>query len=89
MAEREPRELIVATQPTVGAVEIRMTDSGPGTASEVAGRMFQPFVATQAAGLGLGLSICREIVETHGGQLTASPGATCGTVFTVRLPVAE
>jgi two-component system, LuxR family, sensor kinase FixL len=89
MAASKSRELIVATQPAVGAVEIVVTDSGPGIAPEVVDRLFQPFVTTKAAGLGLGLSICREIVETHGGKLTASPGATGGTVFTVRLPVAE
>jgi len=69
-------------------VEIAVTDSGPGIAAEVADRLFQPFVTSKAAGLGLGLSICREIVEAHGGQLTASPAAAGGTVFTVRLPAA-
>jgi two-component system, LuxR family, sensor kinase FixL len=88
MEATEHRELIVATRSVAGFVEIAVTDSGPGIAAEVADRLFQPFVTSKAAGLGLGLSICREIVEAHGGQLTASPAAAGGTVFTVRLPAA-
>ena len=88
MEATEHRELIVATRSVAGFVEIAVTDSGPGIAAEVADRLFQPFVTTKAAGLGLGLSICREIVEAHGGQLTASPAAAGGAVFTVRLPAA-
>jgi two-component system, LuxR family, sensor kinase FixL len=68
-------------------VEITVSDTGPGIAPDIAGRLFQPFVTTKPTGLGLGLSICREIVEAHEGQLTAAPGATGGTVFTMRLPV--
>jgi two-component system sensor kinase FixL len=89
MADSERRDLIVSTQSVDGAVEIVVTDSGPGIAPEVAERLFQPFVTSKAAGLGLGLSICREIVEAHGGTLRAAAGAGGGTVFVVRLPVAE
>ena len=86
MEASERRELIVATHRADGSVDIMVTDSGSGIAPEVADRLFQPFVTSKAAGLGLGLSICREIVEAHGGRLTALPGASGGTVFTVRLP---
>jgi len=82
------RELSVATRAQPGALEIVVADTGPGIAPEVAQRLFQPFVTSKAAGLGLGLSICRELVEAHGGQLAASPGANGGTVFVVRLPTA-
>ena len=71
-----------------GAVEIAVTDTGPGIAPEVAERLFQPFVTSKATGLGLGLSICRELVEAHDGRLTAAPGATGGTVFAMTLPIA-
>jgi two-component system, LuxR family, sensor kinase FixL len=82
----ERRELIVTTRATPEAIEIVVTDSGPGIAPEVAEQLFKPFVTSKANGLGLGLSICREIAETHGGQLLASPGDTGGTTFTLRLP---
>ena len=87
MEASEQRELVVATRAADGAVEITVSDTGPGIASEIAARLFQPFVTTKPTGLGLGLSICREIVEAHEGQLTAAPGAAGGTVFTVRLPI--
>jgi two-component system sensor kinase FixL len=81
------RALVVATRAANGAVEITVSDTGPGIAPEIAARLFQPFVTTKPTGLGLGLSICREIVEAHEGQLTAAPGEAGGTVFTMRLPI--
>jgi two-component system, LuxR family, sensor kinase FixL len=87
MEASEQRSLVVATRAADGAVEITVSDTGPGIAPDIAGRLFQPFVTTKPTGLGLGLSICREIVEAHEGQLTAAPGAAGGTVFTIRLPV--
>jgi two-component system, LuxR family, sensor kinase FixL len=85
MEQSDRRELNVSTRLIDGAVEVLVVDSGPGVAPEVADRLFQPFVTSKAAGLGLGLSICREIIQAHGGQLTASPGAAGGTVFTIKL----
>jgi two-component system, LuxR family, sensor kinase FixL len=88
MEKSERRELIVSTHAMDGAVEIVVTDSGPGIAPEIEGRLFEPFVTSKSAGLGLGLSICRDLVEAHGGTLTAAPCATGGMVFTIRLPTA-
>jgi len=80
------RELTVATHAAEGAVRIEVGDTGPGIAPEVAERLFQPFVTSKATGLGLGLSICREIAQAHDGDLSAVTNATGGTTFTLRLP---
>ena len=68
---------------TVIAVE----DSGPGIDAKNKDRIFEAFFSTKGSGLGLGLSICRSIVESHGGQLWASPNVPHGTIFHIRLPM--
>ena len=88
MEASETRRLTVSTHATAGMVEIAVADTGPGIAPEVAERLFQPFVTSKATGLGLGLSICRELVEAHQGRLSASPDASGGTVFVIQLPTA-
>jgi PAS domain S-box-containing protein len=62
-------------------IEIAVADSGPGLAEEVVGRLFEPFVSTKPNGMGLGLSICRSIVEAHGGRLKSEPNLGGGTIF--------
>jgi two-component system sensor kinase FixL len=89
MQAGEQHELTVATRANDGMVEITVSDTGPGLPSEVAERLFQPFVTTKPAGLGLGLSICREIVEAHAGRIAASANAAGGTTFTVALPLSS
>lgn len=69
-----------------GEVSIRVEDDGPGLPARLGEKIFEPFVSTKDAGMGLGLSICRRIVESHGGELVAATGAEGGAVFTVRLP---
>ena len=88
MEESEPRELVVSTifSRSDGMVELRVADSGPGLTPEIAEHLFQPFRTTKKTGMGLGLSICREIVEAHGGQISATENAPNGTVFSVTLP---
>jgi two-component system, LuxR family, sensor kinase FixL len=87
----EQRELTIGTRtiPGQGMAEVTVADTGPGIAPELVDRLFQPFVTTKATGMGLGLSICREIVEAHDGRLTAASAAAGGTVFHVTLPVAS
>lgn len=80
------RELRVATRQTGDEVEASVADTGPGIAPELADRLFQPFVTTKKAGMGLGLSICREIIEAHHGHLTAGSRGGGGTVFSLTLP---
>jgi two-component system sensor kinase FixL len=65
---------------------VSVTDSGPGIPPEIAGRLFQPFVTSKKSGMGLGLSICREIVEAHHGRLHMAPVASGGTEFRLVLP---
>jgi two-component system sensor kinase FixL len=91
MEQNERRELRIGTRavPEQGTVEIIVADTGPGIAPELADRLFQPFVTTKATGMGLGLSICREIVEAHHGRLTTAPASSGGTVFRVTLPIAS
>jgi PAS domain S-box-containing protein len=67
--------------------EFSVTDSGTGLAAEVANRLFEPFVSTKPNGMGLGLSICRSIVEAHGGRLRTEPNEGGGTIFRFTLPV--
>ena len=67
-------------------VEVRVRDDGPGIAPEVQKRLFEPFLSTKETGLGLGLSICRRLVEAHGGAIHGGNGPEGGAVFTFTLP---
>ena len=67
-------------------VSITVADNGAGIAAEPIDHVFEPYVSTKETGLGLGLAICRRIVEAHGGQITAANSPAGGAVFTVRLP---
>lgn len=88
MAEQEgtPR-LWVSVQRAGPNAEVRVTDNGPGIAPENLQRIFQPFVSTKGKGMGLGLAICREIVEGHGGKLDVDSTVGRGTTFIVSLPL--
>ena len=83
-----PRELRIATSKTdAGDILVAVSDSGPGLAPAVQENLFKAFHTTKPNGLGLGLSICRSIVESHGGRLWASANAPRGAVFQFTLPV--
>jgi two-component system sensor kinase FixL len=82
MATSDRRELKVKTSRLdEETVEIAVADSGPGLPREVADRLFEPFISTKQGGMGLGLSICRSIVEAHDGKLWTSPDPNGGTIF--------
>jgi signal transduction histidine kinase len=67
-------------------VTLRLIDTGCSLPAGLGTRIFQPFVSTKETGMGLGLSICKRIVEAHGGEVTAADRPGGGAVFTVRLP---
>ncbi len=90
MAEGPRRNLVIATAPLSDRmVEVRVADTGPGLADEVRGKLFQPFVTTKPTGIGIGLSICRSIVEDHGGRISAQENPGGGTVFRFSIPRGE
>jgi two-component system sensor kinase FixL len=80
------RELVIASRPVGGFVEISVADTGTGIAPEIAGQLFQPFVTTKPLGIGVGLSISRSIVESHGGQIRCETNTGGGTVFRFTAP---
>lgn len=86
------RELTLQVQqaPSGGGwLMFSVTDRGPGIAGDVAGQLFTPFFTTRAEGMGLGLSLCRTVVEQHGGALDFVPHQPHGTVFRFTLPLAR
>ena len=68
-----------------GALELSVEDDGPGIPGHVLPNLFRPFTTTKAQGTGLGLALCRKIVEAHGGEIRADRGALGGAGFTIRL----
>jgi len=85
-----PRELRIRTSAAItGEVQLIVCDSGVGLDSLTQKRLFEPFFTTKPEGMGLGLSLSRRIVQTHGGQLRATPNSDCGTTFLIVLPSAE
>jgi two-component system sensor kinase FixL len=83
----ERKELLVTTSaPDNGKVLVSVADSGAGLSDEIAERLFQPFATTKAAGMGVGLSISKRIIEAHGGEIWAEPNPGGGTVFRFTLP---
>jgi two-component system sensor kinase FixL len=72
-----------------GCVEVTVEDTGSGIDETIAPQLFQPFVTSKQSGMGIGLSICRSIVEGHGGRIWFEPGQNGGTAFHFTLPSGE
>jgi two-component system sensor kinase FixL len=84
------REMTITIGQTVpNFVQITVADTGPGISTEMAEKLFQPFVTTKANGMGMGLSICRGIVESHGGRLRLETNPGGGAVFRFNVPIAK
>ena len=85
-----PRELVIRTRhDDAGQILVTVTDCGVGIATENAERLFDAFYTTKASGMGMGLSICRSIVEAHRGRLSVSRNIGPGTTFQFTLPLRQ
>jgi len=85
-----PRDLQISTgRDASDGVLVTVRDSGPGLAPAALERVFEAFYTTKPTGLGVGLSICRSIIEAHGGRLWASPDVARGAIFQFTLPSGE
>ena len=88
-----PRILTLRVRPAPPAesgrwIEFSVTDGGDGISPDVESQLFTPFFTTKVEGMGLGLSLCRTVIEQHGGSLAFTPVLPQGTVFSFTLPVA-
>ena len=86
-----PRKVVLRTSYAEGVVRVSVHDSGPGVSPEDRGRLFDSFYSTKTSGMGMGLAICRSILETHGGGIAAvePPGGAGGACFVFNLPAVE
>ena len=88
MRDSDIRLLTVTTRHVEGArLEVTVADTGPGIADDIAPQLFQPFVTSKPNGMGVGLSISRRIIESHGGELTVRRNEAGGATFTFTLPL--
>ena len=81
--------LISSSKVESGGVLVTVSDTGPGLPPANHARIFEAFYTTKSSGLGMGLSICRSIVEAHGGRLWATPNDPHGAIFHMMLPIGE
>jgi signal transduction histidine kinase len=87
--ERSDRVITVTTsRNALDRAQIVVEDTGQGLSASDTSRLFEPFYTTKEHGMGMGLSICRTIVEAHGGSIRAVPGSRGGARFEVELPAA-
>jgi two-component system, LuxR family, sensor kinase FixL len=83
-----PRFVVLRTIVETTLVYVEIEDNGPGVSEEISGRLFEPFVTTKTQGMGIGLSICRSILQDHGGEIEYHPLMHGGTRFRIRMAVA-
>ena len=79
--------LLVATAATDGALEIAVSDTGPGIEEDHLKQVFEPFFSTKERGTGLGLALTQQIIHEHGGTIAVRSAPGDGTVFTISLPL--
>ena len=83
------RELLISTKAQADCVLVAVRDSGPGLAEDAIERAFEAFYTTKSSGLGMGLSICRSIIEDHGGRLWAAANEPNGAAFQFTVPFSQ
>jgi signal transduction histidine kinase len=87
LVKKGPRDLAITTdQAKIGGVLVAVRDSGPGIDPKYLDRVFDAFYTTKSSGVGMGLSICRSIIDAHGGQLGVDANTPQGAVFRFTLP---
>ncbi len=79
--------LTISSKKSDGNVEITLTDTGSGIPEKVMENLWKPLQTTKAKGLGLGLAICKRIVDAHGGSISVKSEVGRGTTFTMQLPI--
>ena len=84
--EATPRDLLISTEQDDTGVLVAVSDSGPGLDPSLLERVFEAFYTTKSSGMGIGLSICRSIIDAHGGRLWAEAHEPRGTIFQFTLP---
>jgi two-component system sensor kinase FixL len=90
MRDSRRRELHVDVAPAPGGfIAVTISDTGSGIADETLPRLFEPFMTTKKEGMGVGLSICKTIVESHGGAIWARNNPNAGATFAFTLPNAS
>jgi two-component system sensor kinase FixL len=89
MVDTPERYLAIRSEASGGLVRVAVEDTGSGISEEVAAQLFQPFVTSKQNGMGIGLSICRTIVEAHGGRIWFESRPEGGTAFHFTLPAGE
>ncbi len=88
MRDSTVKQLTVTTSPAEnGRLKVEVADTGPGIAEDIAPQLFQPFVTSKPNGMGVGLSISRRIIESHGGELVVRRNEAGGATFTFTLPL--
>src|SRR6185503_20796108 len=89
MLDSPVRSLAISTEGVPELITISVEDTGSGISEALAPQLFQPFVTSKQSGMGIGLSICRTIIESHGGRIWFERGPEGATIFRFTLPRAE
>jgi signal transduction histidine kinase len=83
---QDRRDLLISSEATEEGARVGVRDTGPGLRPESLPRLFEPFYTTKPDGMGMGLSICRSIIEAHGGRLWATGHTPQGAFFQFTIP---